>query len=93
MKKYNEKNEIFERSIARLGVIAKTINKIKCAEDVLPLLSYHSRNPLENICRHDYSVTIGSAVIEKSSNHVKIYNLLNKSPCKGKYIYDEVKLV
>ncbi len=63
-------------------------HKPKRAEDLIPLLTHHSRNAEENICRHGRVMTVGSAIFEVKNNAIICYYSLNRSPCKGKYNKD-----
>ncbi|MBU2633984.1 MAG: C45 family peptidase [Nanoarchaeota archaeon] len=85
MTEYNINPKIVEGSVQRLEKLLELVRNVESAEDVIPILRFHSKNGLENICRHDYGVTVGSTVLESRGDKAIIYYLLNKSPCKGEY--------
>lgn len=85
LKEYNKEPRIVDRSEQRFKKLLELIKDVKKAEDIIPILKYHSDNDVENICRHDYGTTIGSTILELKNNEIILYYLLNKSPCKGEY--------
>lgn len=85
MEEYNKNPKIVYGSTQRLETILELVKDVKSAEDFLPILKFHSNNKFENICRHDYSVTVGSIVAELRDGEIVIYYLLNGSPCQGEY--------
>lgn len=92
LEKFNNNAEVAERSGFRLKKLKKLMQNIKKAEDIIGILKYHSHNDMENICRHDYSSTIGSAILEKNKDKIILYYLLNKSPCKGNYKKETINI-
>lgn len=92
MKEYNKAPKIIDRSVQRLKKVLELVKNVKKAEDVIPILKFHSSNEIENICRHDYGVTVGSTVLELRENKIIIYYLLNKSPCEGEYKKEILKI-
>jgi hypothetical protein len=92
LEKFNNNTKIVERSRARLKKLRKLMQNVKKADDLKHVLKYHSRDNMENICRHDYSSTIGSAILEKRKDKIKIYHLLNKSPCKDNYKRETINI-
>lgn len=91
MKKYNKDPKIVDRSRQRLKKVLELVQNVKKAEDITPILKFHSNNNMENICRHDYSVTVGSVALELRGDEIIIYYLLNKSPCEGEYKKEIIK--
>jgi len=85
MKELNKDSEIVERSEKRLKKVVEMAKGAKKAEDFIPILKSHSKNEKENICRHDYAVTVGSVSLEVKRNEMVVCHLMNKSPCKGDY--------
>ena len=85
MREYNISNQRTKRSGVRLKKLLALIKDIKDPKDLIPILSYHSENNNENICRHDSSTTSGSAIIKYQDNEINTFYLLNISPCEGKY--------
>ncbi|MBZ9572944.1 hypothetical protein KJA17_02055, partial [Patescibacteria group bacterium] len=91
MREYNKDPKIVDRSEQRLKNVLELVKKVRKAEDVIPILKFHSSNDLENICRHDHCVTVGSTILELKGNEIITYYLLNKSPCKGEYKKEIIK--
>ena len=92
LKKFNDEKHIFERADERLAIVKKSSKKLKDPDTIMALLSSHGKTNFKNVCRHDKSTTVGSAVAEVVGNEVTLYYLLNKSPCKGKYKKKVMKL-
>lgn len=65
--------------------IKKLCKKINSAFELTKILKYHSPNSIGNICRHDYSETIASVILEKINNKYILYYIANGNPCKKKY--------
>jgi predicted choloylglycine hydrolase len=85
MREFNTNPERTKRSYLRLKKTLELAKGVKEAEDLTPILSFHSKDNYENICRHDAALTMGSAIFEVNGNEAAVYYLLNKSPCEGKY--------
>ena len=78
--KYNVNKERTERSTARARKLMELLPNVKNGKDMIPILKFHSKtNDYENICRHDITETIASAIFE-ISDKMKIYYVLNGSP-------------
>ena len=92
LKGYDKDPERVEISGHRLTKVLELVKNVQKAEDIIPILKFHSKNNKENVCRHDYGVTVGSVILELKGNEVIIYHLLNKSPCKGEYEKEVIKL-
>jgi len=82
---FNTEKERVVRSDARYAYAEKILSQAQSPEDIVKLLSSHSDNELENVCRHDYGITVGSVVAEVSADKIILHYLLNERPCKGTY--------
>jgi len=87
MRKFNRNFEFLNISVKRLKKFRElfSIYKPKNAEQLIPLLSYHSKDPEENICRHGTISTLGSAIFEISRSGVTLWYSLNDNPCRNKF--------
>lgn len=87
MRQYNTIPQRTKRSELRLRTLKRLIGEgAEDAKGLIPILSYHSsEDNNENICRHDVSHTVGSAIMKVKEREVDICSLLNESPCKRKY--------
>lgn len=85
MKEYNVVSERTKRSFIRLGKVLELTERVKEGRDLISVLKFHSENEYENICRHDYALTVGSVIFEAKQKEITIYSLLNISPCRGEY--------
>jgi len=81
LKKYNNDKEKTDRSAARLGKLTQLLPEVKNADDLIKVLGFHSEsNEYENICRHDKSETVASAIFEVKDKQVKVFYSLNEFP-------------
>lgn len=87
MRKFNRNFEFLNTSVKRLKKFRELVSiyKPKNAEQLIPLLSYHSENAEESICRHGTISTLGSAIFEISKNSITLWYSLNDNPCRNKF--------
>lgn len=86
LKKYNINKEKTRRSEARLEKIMKLLPAVNNGQDLISMLGSHSEdNDYENICRHDKSETVASAIFEIKGGRTKAYYLLNDFPHNKKF--------
>lgn len=85
MHDYNKEKQVVTRSNRRLRKAMEMAKDVHSAGDAINILSHHSVDEIENICRHDMSVTVGSVSLELSGDEVSFFHCLNVSPCKGEY--------
>ncbi|NCN86488.1 hypothetical protein GW932_01535 [archaeon] len=90
LKKLDSKNK---EQHERLKNTKKLCKKIKSSFKLTKILKYHSNASVGNICRHDSSETISSAILEKKKTKYILYYITNGSPCKNKYKKKEFKLI
>jgi hypothetical protein len=95
--KYNDKHEFTVRSKLRFKKIIALIKKARSSEDMIAVLKFHSsNNDMENVCNHAqgkqiWSQTCASVLFEVKGKKVTAYYVLNKYPCKARYIKKQVK--
>ncbi len=86
LKKYNIDKERIKRSDARFKKLMEFLPRVKDGKDLIPILKFHSKtNDYENICRHDYTETVASAIFEVRGGKIKIYYSLNKFAHDGNF--------
>ena len=94
MKNFNKNFKSLNASLKRLKKFKNLFKdyKPKTAEGLIPLLTYHSRDSEENICRHGRIMTVGSSIFEFSATKIVVLYSINEAPCKGKFSKKEIKL-
>ena len=94
MKKFNQNFKSLNTSIKRLKKFKELFNsyKPKMAENLIPLLTYHSKDQEENICRHGKIMTVGSGIFEVLNNEIRVYYSINNNPCNNKYTKEKINL-
>lgn len=78
-----------EISKARLKRFVKLAKCIKCVEDVKTVLSYHSENELESMCRHSKTQTIASAIFKFKDSGIEGWYVLDDFPHNNRWHFWE----
>ncbi|MFC1769401.1 carcinine hydrolase/isopenicillin-N N-acyltransferase family protein [Nanoarchaeota archaeon] len=92
MEDYNVDEKVVCRSKKRLLRMKSLLKNVESGQDLIPILKSHSENGKENICRHDYAVTVGSVIMELKDGLIEVHHILNKSPCEGDYVNETIKI-
>jgi hypothetical protein len=83
--------EVSELRLKKFKKIFKE-TKPKNGKELIHLLTYHSRNAKENVCRHGKIMTVGSVIFEILPHSIICRYSLNSSPCKKKYKFLKIQM-